>query len=203
MRGWSDVASPSPLALIWWFWEYFSSGVYCSPQVNHWGSRCEVVDARVCPELTLPVPRVEGMIVMSRYLSSFLGVFLLLAFLAAPLASQEEMKPPVPTHDPAGKENCLMCHAPGVMPPVPDTPVESHEGRANEHCMWCHAADSPMQTTGASKTSHDLEGKDNCLMCHAPGVMPPATDIPAETHEARANETCLWCHTHEGGFPGS
>ena len=89
-----------------------------------------------------------------------------------------------------------MCHAVGVMPPVPDVPA-SHEGRANETCLWCHAADSPMTTTGAPQTSHDLAGKDNCMMCHAVGVMPPVPDVPA-SHEGRANETCLWCHTQGG-----
>ena len=35
-------------------------------------------------------------------------------------------------------ENCMMCHAAGVMEPVPDIPAESHEGRGNETCLWCH-----------------------------------------------------------------
>jgi hypothetical protein len=100
------------------------------------------------------------------------------------------------SHDAAGKDNCLMCHAVGVMPPVPDVPAD-HEGRANETCLWCHAADSPMTTTGAPQTSHDLAGKENCLMCHAAGVMPPVPDVPAD-HEGRTNETCLWCHSKAG-----
>ncbi|NNM07294.1 MAG: hypothetical protein HKO65_19530 [Gemmatimonadetes bacterium] len=131
---------------------------------------------------------------MNGRLFSFFGAFFLMAIMAGPLLAQE--KPPVTSHDLEGKENCLMCHAPEVMPPVPDVP-ETHEGRAVETCQWCHAADSPMQTTGAKQTSHDLEGKDNCLMCHTAGVMPPAPDAP-ENHEGRGNETCLWCHTKAG-----
>lgn len=99
-------------------------------------------------------------------------------------------------HEVEGKENCMMCHAIGVMPPVPDVPAD-HEGRGNETCVWCHAPDSPMTTTGATQTTHDLEGKENCMMCHAAGVMPPVPDVPA-THEGRGNETCLWCHTKAG-----
>ena len=142
----------------------------------------------------------KGSIPMNRFLTSCLGGLFLLAILAGPLSSQEPVKPKVTSHDLAGKENCMMCHAPGVMPPVPDAPAETHKGRGNESCQWCHAADSPMQTVGATKTPHDLAGKDNCMMCHAAGVMPPATDIPAETHKGRGNETCLWCHTPGGGF---
>lgn len=45
--------------------------------------------------------------------------------------------PPVITHDIAGREDCLMCHAPGAMEPVTDTPA-NHEGRENTHCQMCH-----------------------------------------------------------------
>lgn len=45
--------------------------------------------------------------------------------------------PPVVTHDLAGRDDCLMCHAPGAMEPITDTPP-SHEGRDNPHCMMCH-----------------------------------------------------------------
>ncbi len=100
-------------------------------------------------------------------------------------------------HDAAGKENCMMCHAVGVMPPVPDVPAD-HEGRVNEQCGWCHTPNTPMTTTGATQTSHDVAGKENCLMCHAAGVMPPVPDVPA-SHEGRENEYCLWCHTVKGG----
>jgi hypothetical protein len=45
--------------------------------------------------------------------------------------------PPAIAHDTAGRDNCLMCHTPGAMAPVPDVPA-SHEGRGNEHCGMCH-----------------------------------------------------------------
>ena len=137
---------------------------------------------------------------MRRVFPSMLGGVMVAAFLAAPLGGQE--KPTVPTHDMAGKDNCLMCHAVGVMPPVPDVP-ESHEGRENLTCLWCHAADSPMQTTGPMVVGHDLAGKDNCLMCHAVGVMPPVPDVP-EDHADRTVATCTWCHLPPGSArPGS
>ena len=127
---------------------------------------------------------------MSRRLFSLSGALFFVAFLAGPL--QGQMKAQAMSHDAAGKENCMMCHAVGVMEPVPDVPA-SHEGRAVETCLWCHAADSPMVTTGANAPSHDLAGKENCMMCHAAGVMPPVPDVPA-SHEGRTNEVCQWCH---------
>lgn len=45
--------------------------------------------------------------------------------------------PPVIPHITAGRDDCLMCHAPGAMEPVTDTPP-SHEGRQSEHCRMCH-----------------------------------------------------------------
>ncbi len=40
-------------------------------------------------------------------------------------------------HDLAGRDDCLMCHAPGAMDAVPNTP-EDHEGRESSHCQMCH-----------------------------------------------------------------
>ena len=131
---------------------------------------------------------------MTRRLLSLFGALALMAFLAGPLQAQMVTK--AMSHDAAGKENCMMCHAVGVMPPVPDVPA-SHEGRAVETCLWCHAADSPMTQTGAKLIPHDLEGKDNCLMCHTAGAMEPVPDVPA-SHEGRTNEVCAWCHTGGG-----
>jgi len=45
--------------------------------------------------------------------------------------------PAVITHDLAGRDDCLMCHAPGAMEPVTDTPA-NHEGRESTHCLMCH-----------------------------------------------------------------
>lgn len=45
--------------------------------------------------------------------------------------------PPTFAHDLAGRDNCLMCHAPGAMEPVPDTP-QDHGGRESKHCLMCH-----------------------------------------------------------------
>ena len=131
---------------------------------------------------------------MTRRLIGFFGALFLLGVLSSPLSGQTKTK--AMTHDAEGKETCLMCHAPGVMPPATDVPA-THEGRANETCLMCHAADSPMVTIGAKLTPHDTEGKENCMMCHAVGVMPPATDVP-ESHEGRPVEQCSWCHKTAG-----
>jgi len=131
---------------------------------------------------------------MRRHSLSLLGVLFVAGAMASPLTAQT--KTTAMPHDAEGKANCLMCHAPEIMPPITDVPA-SHEGRASETCLMCHAPDSPMVTVGASLTPHDTEGKDNCLMCHAAGVMPPATDVP-ESHEGRGIEMCTWCHKVAG-----
>ena len=123
------------------------------------------------------------------------GGLFLLGLLAAPIMAQE--KPPVTSHDLAGKENCMMCHAVGVMEPVPDVPAD-HKERGNETCQWCHAKDAAVQTKPVPAIAHDLAGKDNCMMCHAVGVMPPVPDVPAD-HKDRANTTCQWCHKPKAG----
>ena len=120
-----------------------------------------------------------------------LGAVLFAAVLAAPLSGQAA-KPKATSHDLEGRDNCLMCHTPGAMEPVPDAPA-SHEGRGNEVCQWCHAADSPMLTYDVKAIGHDLEGRDNCLMCHTAGAMEPVPDVPA-SHEDRGNEHCQLCH---------
>ena len=61
-------------------------------------------------------------------------------FVAAGSAFAQDAKPPVMTHDMAGKENCVMCHS-GAMEGIPAPPAD-HEGRAVETCALCHAADS-------------------------------------------------------------
>ncbi|MFH1764635.1 MAG: hypothetical protein ABIF09_10625 [Gemmatimonadota bacterium] len=131
---------------------------------------------------------------MRRRFLTLLAVLFVVGSMASPLTAQVKVK--AVSHDVEGKANCIMCHAVGVMEPVPDVPA-SHEGRANESCMMCHAPDSPMVTTGSKLIPHDLEGKANCLMCHAAGVMPPVTDVPA-SHEGRVVEMCTWCHKTAG-----
>jgi hypothetical protein len=54
-----------------------------------------------------------------------------------PDSPMRTIEPPTIKHDTAGRDDCLMCHAPGAMEPVPDTP-ESHEGRESTHCGMCH-----------------------------------------------------------------
>ncbi len=55
-------------------------------------------------------------------------------------AKDAEVQTKVPktiTHPLEGRSDCLMCHKPGAMEPVPDAPA-SHEGRESKHCTMCH-----------------------------------------------------------------
>lgn len=122
------------------------------------------------------------------------GVVALVPLWATPVLAQGNPKPV--SHDTAGREQCLMCHTPGAMEPVPDAPA-SHAGRTNDTCLWCHATDSPMVTGAAPAIPHDTEGRDQCLMCHTAGAMEPVPDVPA-SHEGRKNEHCGLCH-HPAG----
>jgi hypothetical protein len=108
------------------------------------------------------------------------------------------VKPSAVSHDIAGKEACLVCHAIGASP-ILDVPAD-HEGRGNETCMWCHASDSPMLTTVPSNTPHRrATAETDCLVCHGPEANPDVGAVPP-THEGRGNEGCMWCHVKvEGG----
>ncbi len=135
---------------------------------------------------------------MSRSAAGTVGVMLLMGFMAILLTAQEVVKrPPVTSHDLAGKEDCLTCHAIGAIPAVPDVP-EDHGDWTNQSCQWCHSAESPMQANPvAGDTPHDVVGRRDCLMCHAVGAVPPAPDVP-EDHEDLPNESCLICHRPSG-----
>ncbi|MBI5499453.1 MAG: hypothetical protein HY907_04380 [Deltaproteobacteria bacterium] len=107
-------------------------------------------------------------------------------------------KQPAVPHELEGRDDCLMCHAPGSgMKPAP----ADHEGRTSDTCTMCHAApaaeatattsEEPAASSGPPGIPHELEGRDDCLMCHAPGSgMKPA---PAD-HEGRTSDTCTMCH---------
>jgi cytochrome c551/c552 len=124
-------------------------------------------------------------------LVTLVGVVALLGLPATALG-QAAAKPPAVKHDLKGKDNCLMCHAVGVMPAVPDVPA-THKDRANETCTWCHAPDAAMQTKTPPEVPHALAGRANCMMCHKPGIMEKVPDVPAD-HAGRANTTCQMCH---------
>jgi hypothetical protein len=120
-----------------------------------------------------------------------LPLALLALGLAIPTAAQaqdEAAKPPVMSHSPDGKDNCLMCHS-GKMEGMKAIPA-NHADRDNGSCLLCHAAESPLQTAEAPMMKHTAEGKDNCLMCHS-GKMP---NIAAAPHEGIDNKYCGLCH---------
>lgn len=97
-------------------------------------------------------------------------------------------------HEVQGKEQCLTCHGPQGVSPMP----ANHEGRPVESCLVCHRP-GPTPTPGAAKPSsgvagaipHALEGKDQCDMCHAGASS--LKPVPAD-HAGRANNTCTACH---------
>ena len=124
------------------------------------------------------------------------GAACLMVLAATPSWAQDTAKPPVMSHDAAGRDNCMMCHS-GAMAAIPGVP-ESHEGRPNEACGMCHDADAEIQTKDAKAISHDLAGRDNCMMCHTAGAMEPVPDAPA-SHEGRDNSWCQWCHVKAEG----
>ena len=106
-------------------------------------------------------------------------------------------------HEIVGKEQCLTCHGPKGISPMPS----NHEGRPQESCLVCHKP-GPTPTPGAAQPSgsgtlpgapgaipHALEGKEKCDMCHAgSGSLKP---VPAD-HTGRANTTCTACHKPVG-----
>lgn len=134
----------------------------------------------------------EGERIMRRTTS--LAMFMALLFVGAGALNAQE-KPSVPEHDMAGKDNCAMCHAEGVMGAT-KMPA-SHEGLDQKNCVACHSSDSPMQSgTAPPAIPHDLEGKDNCAMCHAEGVM-GAAKMP-ENHGDDVAGKCAVCHMPAG-----
>jgi formate dehydrogenase gamma subunit len=101
-------------------------------------------------------------------------------------------------HEIVGKEQCLTCHGPKGISPMPS----NHEGRPQESCLVCHKP-GPTPTPGAAAPRsgapgaipHAVEGKEKCDMCHAgAGSLKP---VPTD-HAGRANNTCIACHKPAG-----
>lgn len=101
-------------------------------------------------------------------------------------------RPPAVRHDLTGRDQCLMCHAPGIMEPVPDVP-SSHADRPNAVCLWCHAPDAVVQTKDPPTIPHATEGRETCLLCHTPGRMEAVPDAPA-SHQGWPEQFCRLCH---------
>ncbi len=122
---------------------------------------------------------------------------------AVPISAQDTTqaaKPKAVAHDLAGRDQCLMCHTPGVMEAVPDAPAD-HAKRPNETCLLCHAPGAAIQTTDPPGITHELEAREQCLMCHQPGVMEPVPDAP-KSHAGWANTYCTLCHKPAAGASG-
>ena len=99
-------------------------------------------------------------------------------------------KPPVMTHDKAGREQCAMCHG-GDIEGIKAMPA-GHKGRANDACLLCHAKDSPLQTTTPGPLSHPVAGREQCMMCHG-GAMEGMKAAPAN-HKSYDVKNCTLCH---------
>jgi hypothetical protein len=106
-------------------------------------------------------------------------------------APAKATKPPVMTHEAAGREQCMMCHG-GAMEGIKAAPAD-HKGRGNETCLWCHAKDAEVQTNAVPNIPHDTAGREQCAMCHS-GAMEGIKAMPA-SHKGRDVKTCTMCHT--------
>ncbi len=116
---------------------------------------------------------------------------------------------PVIPHSVQGIQDCLACHGPQGLKPVP----QDHAGRTTDMCLLCHtvgqkptptptpavgqpASASPTATAvpsgGPPKIPHNLEGRSDCLMCHGTGLMGAPT--PPASHAGRTSDMCRLCH---------
>ncbi|MDH4043782.1 MAG: hypothetical protein OEY20_04715 [Gemmatimonadota bacterium] len=119
-----------------------------------------------------------------------MGVGLACLAVAQPAQAQDAKKPPVMTHETAGREQCAMCHG-GAMEGIKAMPA-GHKGIANDACTLCHAKDSPVQTATPPAMTHDVAGREQCLMCHG-GAMEGMKAAPAN-HKGIDNKNCTLCH---------
>lgn len=130
-------------------------------------------------------------------LVSTIGFALAALVVASPASAQAPgpKKPPVMTHDAAGRDQCLMCHG-GSMEGIKGVPKD-HQGRTNTMCVMCHAKDSPMQTAAAPAMAHAVAGKEQCMMCHG-GAMEGIKAAPA-SHKGWDVKNCTVCHAQPKG----
>jgi mono/diheme cytochrome c family protein len=120
--------------------------------------------------------------------------------LAGPPTGAAPTAPAIP-HSLEGRADCLTCHGPGGVRPVP----ADHTNRASTTCTGCHkpapgpVSTGPVSTPAASAPApvagpgipHSLDGFDNCVSCHGPNGVRP---FPA-SHAGRGNDTCAACHS--------
>jgi len=119
-----------------------------------------------------------------------MGVVCLAGAQPAQAQAPAAKKPPVMTHDKAGREQCAMCHG-GDIEGIKAMPA-GHKGRANDACLLCHAKDSPLQTTTPGPLSHAAAGREQCMMCHG-GAMEGMKAAPAN-HKGYDVKNCTLCH---------
>lgn len=95
---------------------------------------------------------------------------------------------PMVPHSVVGIEDqCLTCHGPAGVKPVP----ADHEGRTVDTCLTCHQLDDS-GGSAAPGIPHSIVGMETqCLTCHGEGGVKP---FPAD-HTDRPVDTCTTCHT--------
>jgi len=96
---------------------------------------------------------------------------------------QSELKIP---HAVAGQQNCLACHGPSVVWPMPD----NHDGRELADCGKCHGNGS--LDPHAVPHNLKLEKNKDCISCH---------HLQETYHRRNDNQTCMMCHQVPVGSP--
>jgi hypothetical protein len=108
---------------------------------------------------------------------------------ALPLRAQAAAHtPPRMPHPPAGKADCLSCHAPNANPHITSTPAAHHF--ANGACAMCHR---PMDKTPPNAAHPFNEAHTACRTCHTAGTSTGAKPLP-DFHANYDVAICALCH---------
>jgi hypothetical protein len=102
--------------------------------------------------------------------------------------AQATHPPPRMPHPPAGKADCLSCHAPNANAHITSTPAAHHF--ANGACGMCHR---PMDKTPPNAAHPFNEAHAACRTCHAPNSTTGAKALP-DFHANYDVSICALCH---------
>jgi len=102
--------------------------------------------------------------------------------------------PPRMPHTPAGKEQCMTCHAVNTMPNVSDVPA-SHSAFQVAQCSMCH---QPPQRPPAVVPHGTTEAFAQCRTCHVANS-PMGAPVPPAFHASYNLAICMLCHTQRRG----
>lgn len=137
------------------------------------------------------------------------AVALAIAFLwVAAASAAPDAAPPTP-HEVETRAECLMCHGPGGMIPVP----ADHEGRANTSCLTCHPPVEAQPAAPPPAAEQPPLRDGGCLDCHSnPDLVftfPNGEEVSAYVDiahystsvHAEKGVTCIDCHVSITGYP--